>query len=58
MGKGQVHMHSKGACSQGPPGAPVVTHGREGHMRGKEALGEPECRMRSSRGEALKEREV
>ena len=40
MGRVQVHMLSEGACSQVPPGAPGEAHGREGHVRGREALGE------------------
>ena len=58
MGRGQVHMLSKGACSQVPPGAPGETHGREGHVRGREALGEPGDQVQSFGGEAPTGREA
>ena len=38
--------------------APGKTHGREGLVRGRDALEEPGCSMRSSKGEAREAREV
>ena len=58
MGRVQGGMHAGERSSQVQLEAPGETRGREGLVRGRGALDEPGCNMRSSGEEALEGREA